>query len=228
MKHLNLYQSLKGVATTGRRGVVLCALIWLAGGGNAVAVPITYTFSGTGSGSLGGQSFVNSAFTFTSTADTSRVSTGSVFGNIFVRVVNSSASVFVAGLGTADFVGVSLTTINQTGGSASLSAPLTTGSPYALLQTDNSVFHTYDLKTSLGPISTTLIAFDRGNYATSLGNFSLTAVSSAVVFQAAIQAVPDATSTLELLGISAAILMGCFWRQHGILSRKAAAVGIRN
>src|ERR1700722_1720801 len=103
-----LRMALPGVAS-----VVLVTIFSFCGYVPAQAQPIIYTISGVGSGSLGGNSFSNAPFTITAAADTSQIVTGSA---TFFEVPNSSASIFISGLGTATFTSTSTFANNSPGG----------------------------------------------------------------------------------------------------------------
>ena len=67
----------------------------------ASATPITYEFSGTGSGTIGGTSFTGALLVFTGTADTANVQSFSFMGDTFYAVGLDSLTVSIAGIGTA-------------------------------------------------------------------------------------------------------------------------------
>ena len=67
----------------------------------ANASPITYEFSGTGSGAIGGTSFADALVVFTGTADTDDVVTLSFMGFTFYAVALDGLAVNIAGIGPA-------------------------------------------------------------------------------------------------------------------------------
>jgi hypothetical protein len=67
----------------------------------ANASPITYEFSGTGSGAIGGTSFTDAVVVFTGTADTANVVSFSLLGDTFYAVALDGLTVNIAGIGTA-------------------------------------------------------------------------------------------------------------------------------
>jgi hypothetical protein len=67
----------------------------------ANASPITYQFSGTGSGAIGGTPFTNALVLYTGTADTGDVETLLFMGFTFYAVALDSLTVNIAGIGTA-------------------------------------------------------------------------------------------------------------------------------
>lgn len=65
------------------------------------AAPITYKFSGSGSGAIGGTPFTDALVVFTGTADTGDVETFSLMGFTFYAVGLDQLKVNIAGIGTA-------------------------------------------------------------------------------------------------------------------------------
>jgi PEP-CTERM motif len=65
------------------------------------ATPITYEFSGTGSGAIGGTSFTNALVVYNGTADTANVETLLFMGFTFYAVALDGLKVNIAGVGTA-------------------------------------------------------------------------------------------------------------------------------
>ena len=129
----------------------LVVVITSCGYETAQATPITYTISAVGSGSFGGNAFNNVAFTITATADTSQIYT---YSPGILLVPDLSATISVSGLPTATFNGTT-NFVNQneggigiTGGSSSAHGP---GAD--ILAAGNIAFDTYDLSTSIGPLS---------------------------------------------------------------------------
>jgi MYXO-CTERM domain-containing protein len=114
----------------------------------------------------------------------------------------------VSGLGTATFTIPTTDTDNQ---------PLSrvgTGDPnqnLAILFEDNPAFATYDLSTSIGPLSGPP-AFNSGaHFATTSGDFVLDTISGNVTFQAQVAPEP---SGLALAGVGLAGLLGYGWRRR--------------
>jgi hypothetical protein len=65
----------------------------------AVAAPITYIYTGTGSGTIGGTPFTNAAFTITGQADTNDLAS---CGTGCQEVNHQSTSILISGVGTYD------------------------------------------------------------------------------------------------------------------------------
>jgi hypothetical protein len=165
--------------------LVLCLTGMLFLAGNGPAAPITYTFSATGSGSLGGNLFSNSFFQITAAADTSQIYSTSP--GIF-RVTDSLATVVVPDVGTATFAITTMNVDNQNLSSVGFSDP---GQNLAILFVENPVFVSYDLSTAMGPVSGPPIFNEGAQFLTSSGNFSLDEVSTAT-FEASVEVDTDA------------------------------------
>jgi hypothetical protein len=182
--------------------VLILSVVIGANAAELLAVPITYEFSATGNGSLGGQPFNNANFTITSTADTYNVTLSAP--GIF-RVDTDTAVVSVAGIGSGAFSNLTVNVDNQNLGGVGVSD---FEQDAAILFVDHDAFLSYDLTTSIGPLSGPP-AFNPGfNFPTSNGDFSLTSVSE-VTFRAT--AVPEPASAI-LLGAAGLIIAGAVAR----------------
>src|SRR5690348_13034313 len=131
-----------------RLAMLLSAIAVFVGGHSAHSAPITYTLTGLGSGSLGGVSFTDTAFTITALADTSQIAQPSV--PVF-RVTNSATTISVKGMPVATLRtnSVTLDFQNPKPSEASAGIFLYYQGP-RLLSVFNSAFQTYDLSTSFG------------------------------------------------------------------------------
>src|ERR1700733_6265045 len=181
--------------------VILGNIIFFAGLQKTNAEMITYTLSGVGSGKLGTQTFVNDPFTIISVADTSQLMNEKALG--FLRMPDITTTITINGLGTATFtVPVYTTELQNIGASLGDRNP-PSGNEILVLQ--NPIFDTYNLVSSIGPVSGSPIFSPDIMFSTSDGNFDFISVSKAT-FQATL---PDTFSTFALLAVSAAILAGC-------------------
>jgi hypothetical protein len=170
--------------------IVIIVLISAAMCCLAAASPVIYTLSGIGTGSLGADPFSDASFTITSTADTSDITESlDVFS-----VSDSLATLFVSGLGTATFT-IPTMTVDNTAGAAAISAPVQN---MAILANFSPAFSSYDLNSSLTPVTGTPAFNSDTGFGTTAGDFSLSSVSS-VTFQA--EVVPE-PSVFALLGIA--------------------------
>ena len=171
---------------------LLVVTILLLSQGAALAVPITYIETATASGSLGGVAFTNAVITLTAEADTTNVSPppGAPSPSLFI-VNNGFAAVDVAGLGGAAFTVPTQTFDNQGVGTPTPVAgmvALVNGpegpEAYDILDAVNSAFGSYDLATSLGPLSSgSRVNLNIGT-PTSSGPFVITSQPPLVTFQA--------------------------------------------
>jgi hypothetical protein len=166
--------------------VLVTVLIVIGIGGSARAVPIFYTESVTGSGTLGSSTFTNALVTMT-------------FSGVTANVVNPSSGIFqnqvgtgtfsVAGLGSGTFTDQIGAVVNQSSPGGGLSDFTT---DRLMLWTLDAAFTTYNLTTSFGPISDTAEINPVGTvFATSLGNLGFTSVSGNSTFTASTSAVPE-------------------------------------
>ena len=167
----------------------IAALLAFSLGGAAQAAPITYIFTGTGTGTLNGVGFTGS-FTVTEVGDTTVVA--GPFGGEFTNVASSAT--FVAGGLTATLTGTTNEVLDNTNapgfvGFAQLPA-------IAVEATINAAFETYDLTTALPlTIGTPSTPINSTPYSTSAGDLIFTDIT-ALNFQAV---VPEPAS-LALMG----------------------------
>jgi hypothetical protein len=138
----------------------------------ALCSPITYTFTGTGTGELGSTPFSSAPFTVTVSADTSSIF--SFTGGVELEALSSTIS--VSGLPLMTFTDTTSVADNQSFevivfGDFTLDL--------ALLDKSNAAFATYALATSIGPISLpgpdTVSASQFVNIPTNQGALTLTA-----------------------------------------------------
>jgi Transposase, Mutator family len=135
----------------------------------ASADPITYTESASATGSLGSNSFTNALVTITVQADTSGVI--SCFGIALCNL--GTGSVSVAGVGTATFTNmIDAFVANSNTGAVHSAAGIFHPSIGDILDTLSSVFATYSLTTSIGPVTGSPV-FNSFAFPTSGGNFVL-------------------------------------------------------
>lgn len=152
---------------------------------------ITYTETVQATGLLGASFLPNDLFTFTFVGDTADV-TGTPGGLYQNRV--GTATVSVDGT-TYTLTNPSEVADDQTGGSASI------GEGFAILGVQNPAFATYDLTTSIGPITGATLSMPGSSFATSGGSLSLFSVAQTATFRAS--AAPEPASLLMMvLGIA--------------------------
>jgi hypothetical protein len=171
----------------------------------ASAGPVTYTETVTASGRLGATGFTDALMTLTATADTADVT--NPFSGLFV-LIHPRVTVDVAGVGSAVITEDLYMFVNQPFRIAGIADQI---GGYEVLNVTNSVFATYDLKTSVGPVSGPT-SFNESSigFATTAGYLYLFSTSGTGTFQAS---VPEpSTMTLAAIGI---LGLQCFrWRRH--------------
>ena len=173
----------------------------------ALAGPITYTETVVGSGSFGGQTFTNDLITITAVTDTANVGPGFFPG--LVDTFNSSASVNVAGIGSALFLDTTYTFDYQPGQTAGIGDATYSSD---ILDVTAPPLGTYGLTTSIGPVSGPTIINSGFQFGTTLGTFEIDSTSSNGTFQAT--ATPE-PSTLVLSGIATCCLIVLRLRRSG-------------
>jgi hypothetical protein len=147
---------------------------------SAFAAPITYTLSGTGSGTVGAATFSNAAYTISVVGDTTAITGGPTFSNVVTGTMT------IAGIGTATITEPIRVFNNQTNSAFGFGRP---GGD--LLDVSDPAFATYALATSLGPIpGLTPFALNQFSLlASSLGAITMP-TSGPVTFQATTGAAP--------------------------------------
>jgi hypothetical protein len=193
-----------------KRFAVLAAVAWLCGcalpaTGRAGMIVYTETVDATGSlGSLG--SFTDKLVTITLTGNTANV-TNPASGE-FVNF--DTCTVNVAGLGTATFTDSIFVGSNQNFTEAGFFD--NSQSQDTILSTIDATLATYDLKTSIGPISNTASFNPTVTFPTTDGNFQITALFGNSTFTAT-TTTPEPAS-LTLLGLGVASLAGYACRRR--------------
>jgi PEP-CTERM motif len=184
---------------------------WILGvASNAYATPITYTFAGTGSGTVNSVSFTNSTFTFVFTADTTAIDAS---GAPFYRLTN------IGGTFTEDATSVTLTPTVSLVATAAAATPrinfFNATFDNGLGINDPSLAN-YQLSTSFGPLTVTApgtatsfltptFNSSGDDFATTGGGLVEITANTSLTFTAALQgpAVPEPAS-LALLGAALA------------------------
>ena len=135
-----------------------------------LATPITYTETDTASGSLGGIAFTNANIVLTENSDiTNVVNLGSgIFHNV------GTVTLTVNGGSPVNFTDTTLSVSNGVGGVGF--SDLTVNR--AILLDNSSAFLTYDLTTSIGPITGTATFNSGQSFSTTGGAFVLTSVGN--------------------------------------------------
>lgn len=175
----------------------------------AYCVPITYSVQTTATGNLGVSTFTNSLVTVTFFGDTTNVAFGTLYSNNV-----GTAAVTVAGIGTATFAvsmlgAYSDPTYNPV--RAGIGCFCDNGASASILATFNPQLATYDMRTSIGPLSGTSFIRSDLTYNTSLGAFHLSGTNGTSTYTAS--TVPEPTTGI-LLGFGVLTIALVRWRNH--------------
>jgi hypothetical protein len=175
--------------------------------GRVEAAPIVYTVTGTGSGIFGGTSFDDALVTVTFTGDTATVADE---GGGFFANRTGVATISVAGVGTGTLIGEPFAYDNQALEFAGIADNLQGGT---ILATKNAAFATYDLTTSIGPLSGEPFIRTDLTFTTTFGDFRWRSITGDSTFVASTgtRVVPE-PSTLALAGIGGLALAGVLRR----------------
>jgi hypothetical protein len=140
------------------KSIVFCIGLALVVSGSAQAVPITYNYAGTGSGTIGTTTFTNTTFVITAVGDTNnRQSFPGDFSSVGgYQIGNISASIDIAGVGKFSFITPTHFFVNN---EASAGVGFSEGVDVLQGGTDlfdgptDPSFLTWDMLSSIGPIS---------------------------------------------------------------------------
>jgi hypothetical protein len=160
------------------------------------ADPITFSLSGTASGAAGAARFTNSPFTIYLSADTANVVQVPIpdLGIHVFSVDGLSSSIDIGGIGTASLLTSTRFFVNQESNAVGISLLGDLGDLLDLRDTGLGALATYDLRTSLGPLSATGAAsvFNEFAVSTTLGPVVFDTAADITSFTAL--AVPEPSS----------------------------------
>jgi len=182
--------------STLKGGSSFAALVLLSAG-LLYADPITYTFTGSGTGSLGATNFTNASFTVTLTSDTSNVAVQPVLGSI-PGIIGLPADIDIAGIGTENFTGTAFIFAGGVSvgfGEGNSGVPSLPGN---LITVNNAALTGYGLTTGITASGTNTILSQFVNADTSGGLLTFNTMSS-VTFDSSVSGVPE-PSAFALLG----------------------------
>ena len=179
----------------------------LTGREEASAGPITYTEQFVGSGSLNGVSFTNAQVTITAPGDTSTVV--NLGGGLFDNIVGTT-TLNVSGFGPATFTDTIAVFDNHADSRAGFADTMSVD----IMNTANAAFASYDLTTSIGPLSGSPAFNPNTFFPTTLGNFNVNSVSGDSTFTASTGDVVPEPATLTLLLTGALGMVAYGWRRR--------------
>jgi len=173
------------------------------------AAPVTYTEQATATGSLDGVAYTNANVVLTMTNDTTNV----INNGFGAFTINGTTTVSVGGGPSETFTDATHILVSQTD---ALVVFADTTQMFGILNTTNAALATYDLTTSIGPISGTVVIDFGLPFPTSSGVFSIDSIAGESIFTAVVSTVPE-PSSLTLLAMAFAGL--------GLLRRRALLHG---
>ena len=177
--------------------ILLVCILMAAFAVNANSATITYTDDGTGSGTLGGISFSDASFTITAIGDTTnRLPLPAGYG---FSIDNISASITISGLGTSDFTSGTRFFVNNIVSDVGFSRAGIGGLDLFDGPT-NGAFSTWNMLSSIGPISGSADLLQWSNETVSTNNGTLVFNNAVVTgtFQATVSSVPEPCTLLLL------------------------------
>jgi hypothetical protein len=183
--------------------------------GRASAASIVFTETVVASGTLGKTPFTAALLTFTSTADTANI-----LGSFVV--LNASTKVNIAGLGDATFTVVPTKSFVVQGSVglppiAGLASGAILDAGTDILDIANPAFATYDLRSSIGPLSGPALGGGIGftSFSTSAGPLAFTSFDSTATFQAVLQpdAIPEPAAIVPA-GTALVVGLGITWSRR--------------
>ena len=176
--------------------ILVFTLFLILGPKLALADPVNFTFSGVADGSIGGNTFSSSFFEIMIDGDTNNVQPVPGFPNS-IRILSGSASINIAG--ATSTINTQLSVFANNGGFVGLALPPSTD---LILGPGDGVFASYDLTTSIGPITNIANFEDWGsvNIDTSGGQLIFDDGPVLTTFTATVTAVPEPGTAILGLG----------------------------
>jgi hypothetical protein len=196
---------MRSITKLGAVFLLVAAVLCGSGLSPAQATPITYTFTGTGSGDLAGNSFFDVFFKVAIPGDTANVET-TTYGPDTPTITGLTGTIALTGVGTGTFSNPLYVFNNQTNEAVGFGDFIN----FDLIDlfVPGKGLATYDLRTSFGPITDPNPYFSQfTSVGLSIGTLSFSGVSNAT-FTAEVVPLPG---TLLLLGSGLTGLLG--WRR---------------
>jgi len=185
------------------KGVKSGAALLLLGAGLLQGNAVTYTFSGSGTGSLGTTDFTNANFVVTLDGDTSEVAIQPPLGSI-PGIIGLPVDIDITGVGTVNFTGTTfIFTYSETVGFGEDNSGLTPP-PGNLIQITAANLSGYGLTSDIISSGGNTVLGQFVNAATSGGSLTFTSMST-VTFNANVSSIPE-PSAVALVGGAMAVL----------------------
>ena len=190
--------------------VLRIAALTLLVSGTALCDTIIFTIQGTGSGTVGSTAFNNAAFTFSVTTNTALI-TSFTFPdgeNGFETPAVSAAGITIGGFGSGTFTDEEQLFVSNTLNTVGLTDIASGGGSMDLLDGTNTALGTYNLESSIGPLTLSdIVALNQFiDVATSLGSVTFTAATNVVFTASEVQVPEPATWTLGGAGLAGLLL----------------------
>lgn len=128
-------------------------IVVLSAAVNVSAIEITFIHEGSGSGTLNGNTFSDSGFTITAVADTDDLQPVNPSNGWYID--HLSASIIIDGLGEFDFLTKTKSFVNYHHSLVGFSRGASIGGGDLFNGPSNPAFNTWDMQSSIGPISGT-------------------------------------------------------------------------
>ena len=187
----------------------------------ASADPLTITFSGTGSGSVGGDAYDSAAFIFTFSSDTNLITKPACCPPDSTTPGGTPATFWIDGIGSGTLMGNQAVFVNPS--PAELDVGIWHYNEPDWLVLNSKAFATYDLSTNLGPLLSPVAYAFTEPFPSSKGMLyldSATGVTYTAVVDSSVGASVPEPSTVVLLG-GALVLVCTRLRRRSGLKRAA-------
>ena len=162
--------------------------------GNAPAAPVTFTYTGTGSGEIGATPFTNQSFTITAVGDTANCYSWGSGSSSGYTTPHESASISIGSLGTYTFISATDTFVNN---GTEVCGFQWAPSPYTdfYYSPATSAWQSWNMLSSIGPVTGTaqLLQWNLQAVMTSGGILEFNSAYCPGSFQATVAPQPSVT-----------------------------------